>query len=93
MKQNPDPRIYTAACRLSYLLLHISQAQFIHCIVQYQGVGGDSLIVDATHVARQLQLISPDYYRILTETPVDWFDIGTDETGEYYKVLRLPMIW
>ena len=67
--------------------------QFIHCIVQYEGVGGDSLITDAVHVARQLQQACPEHYRVLTDTPVDWFDIGTDEIGEFHKLLRLPIIW
>ncbi|KAK8393294.1 hypothetical protein O3P69_013366 [Scylla paramamosain] len=66
--------------------------QFIHCITQYEGVGGDSQITDAIHVARQLQKECPEHYRLLTDTPVDWFDIGTDETGEFYKLLRLPVI-
>lgn len=71
---------------------HKPGVQFIHCIVQYQGEGGDSLIADAANVARQLQQTYPEHYRVLTDTPVDWFDMGTDETGEFYKVLRLPMI-
>lgn len=66
--------------------------QFIHCITQYEGVGGDSQITDAVHVARQLQEECPEHYRRLTDTLVDWFDIGTDEIGEYHKLLRLPVI-
>ncbi|XP_045110420.1 gamma-butyrobetaine dioxygenase-like isoform X2 [Portunus trituberculatus] len=66
--------------------------QFIHCIKQYEGVGGDSQITDAVHVARQLQKACPEHYRLLTDTLVDWFDIGKDETGEFYKLLRLPVI-
>ncbi|XP_050729627.1 gamma-butyrobetaine dioxygenase-like [Eriocheir sinensis] len=66
--------------------------QFLHCIVQYQGEGGDSLIADAANVARQLQQTYPEHYRVLTETRVEWSDRGTDETREFYKVQRLPMI-
>nr|XP_045617057.1 gamma-butyrobetaine dioxygenase-like [Procambarus clarkii]XP_045617058.1 gamma-butyrobetaine dioxygenase-like [Procambarus clarkii]XP_045617059.1 gamma-butyrobetaine dioxygenase-like [Procambarus clarkii]XP_045617060.1 gamma-butyrobetaine dioxygenase-like [Procambarus clarkii] len=66
--------------------------QFIHCIVQYEGEGGESLVTDAVHVAHELKRLHPEKYRILTDTPVDWFDIGTDELGEFYKVLKRPMI-
>ncbi|KAG0714700.1 Gamma-butyrobetaine dioxygenase [Chionoecetes opilio] len=66
--------------------------QFIHCVVQYEGVGGDTQVTDAVHVAHQLQQAHPEHYRVLTDTPVDWFDIGTDENMEFHKLLRLPMI-
>lgn len=80
-------------CHWNVCLFVFSQVQFIHCIVQYQGEGGESLIADAANVARQLQQTCPEHYRVLSNTPVDWFDRGADETGEFYKVLRLPIIW
>ncbi|KAG7154699.1 Gamma-butyrobetaine dioxygenase-like 2 [Homarus americanus] len=66
--------------------------QFIHCIVQYEGKGGESQITDAVHVAQELKRLHPEKFRILTQTPVDWFDVGTDEYGAFYKVLQIPMI-
>ncbi|KAK7077966.1 Gamma-butyrobetaine dioxygenase, partial [Halocaridina rubra] len=66
--------------------------QFIHCIVQYAGDGGDTRVSDAVHVARELKRLHPKHYEILINTLVDWFDEGTDETGEFNKVLQLPMI-
>lgn len=66
--------------------------QFIHCIVQYTGDGGDTRVADAVHVARELKRLHPKHYDILTNTMVDWYDEGTDEMGEFNKVLQLPMI-
>lgn len=66
--------------------------QFIHCVVQYEGTGGESLLADAVHVAHQLKTLYPEKYSILTQTPVDWFDKGVDELGEFYKILQIPMI-
>lgn len=66
--------------------------QFIHCIVQYAGNGGDTRVTDAVHVARDLQRLFPEQYKILTNTLVDWYDEGTDEMGEFIKVLQLPLI-
>ena len=67
--------------------------QFIHCIVQYQGRGGDSQITDAIHVARELKRIHPQKYEILKDIPVDWCDVGSDLGGAFYKILRQPVIW
>lgn len=66
--------------------------QFIHCIKQYEGNGGDSQVTDGLHAANLLRENHPQKYRILTSTPVDWFDEGSDEVGEFLKILQLPMI-
>lgn len=70
-----------------------TQVQFIHCIKQYEGNGGDSLVTDGLQAAHLLRENHPEKYQVLTSTPVDWFDEGADEVGEFLKVLQLPMIW
>lgn len=78
----------------SLICIHFArQVQFIHCIKQYEGNGGDSLVTDGLHAANLLREVHPHKYQILTSTPVDWFDEGSDEVGEFLKVLQLPMIW
>lgn len=67
--------------------------QLIHCIQQYEGEGAESQVADAVRVARDLKQSHPHHYHALVNTPVDWWDIGSDETGPFFKVLRLPMIW
>ncbi|XP_042859351.1 gamma-butyrobetaine dioxygenase-like [Penaeus japonicus] len=53
--------------------------QFIHCIKQYEGNGGDSLVTDGLQAAHLLRENHPEKYQVLTSTPVDWFDEGADE--------------
>ncbi|KAK3888969.1 hypothetical protein Pcinc_007009, partial [Petrolisthes cinctipes] len=66
--------------------------QLIHCIHQYEGEGAESQVTDAVKVARDLSQSHPHHYHALTTTPVDWWDVGSDKTGPFFKVLRLPMI-
>ncbi|XP_071533091.1 gamma-butyrobetaine dioxygenase-like isoform X3 [Panulirus ornatus] len=98
VKAKPDPS--NVAYLSGLLQLHTDLpyyeykpgVQFIHCIVQYEGNGGESLVSDAVHVAQELKKLYPEKYHILTQTPVDWFDIGTDEVGEFYKIMHKPVI-
>ncbi|CAL4118670.1 unnamed protein product, partial [Meganyctiphanes norvegica] len=56
------------------------------------GEGGESQIADAAHVARELNRLHPEKYRILTQTKVDWVDVGNDEGRDFYKIMQQPMI-
>ncbi|KAB7506959.1 Gamma-butyrobetaine dioxygenase, partial [Armadillidium nasatum] len=62
--------------------------QLIHCIVQFKGEGGESQIADASHVARELKKNNPDMFKVLSETLVDWCDVGSDEGREFFKVFQ-----
>ncbi|RXG73745.1 Gamma-butyrobetaine dioxygenase [Armadillidium vulgare] len=66
--------------------------QLIHCIIQFKGEGGESQIADASHVARELKKNNPDMFKVLSETPVDWCDVGSDEGREFFKVFQSPII-
>jgi len=64
----------------------------LHCLVQTEGIGGDSQITDALHVAEKLKREKPELYKVLTETPVDWSDIGQESGYSFYSLYRSPVI-
>jgi hypothetical protein len=64
----------------------------LHCLVQTEGTGGDSQITDALHVAKKLKKEKPEVYRVLTETPVDWCDIGQEAGYAFFSLYRTPVI-
>ena len=49
----------------------------LHCLKQ-SGEGGANEFCDGFHVANQLRDDDPDTFRILSETLVDYVDVGTD---------------
>ncbi|XP_077178104.1 gamma-butyrobetaine dioxygenase [Paroedura picta] len=51
--------------------------QFLHCIKQTP-TGGESEVVDGFHVANKFKERNPQAFQILTSTPVDFTDTGTD---------------
>uniref|UniRef100_A0A8C6Z9T4 Gamma-butyrobetaine hydroxylase 1 n=1 Tax=Nothoprocta perdicaria TaxID=30464 RepID=A0A8C6Z9T4_NOTPE len=58
-------------------LQHPPGVQLLHCIEQ-AAAGGESELVDGLHVARRLRERSPDAFRLLAATAVDYADTGTD---------------
>ena len=64
----------------------------LHCLEQSQSTGGWNLLTDGFHVADQLKEKHPEYFKILTETLVDWCDIGQDEDRLFHNILRMPVI-
>lgn len=64
----------------------------LHCLVQTERIGGDSQITDALHVAEKLKREKPELYKVLTETPVDWSDIGQESEYSFYNLYRSPVI-
>jgi gamma-butyrobetaine dioxygenase len=64
----------------------------LHCLVQTDGTGGDSQLTDALHVANKLKRERPEIYKMLTETPVDWSDIGQQFGYSFYNLYRSPII-
>lgn len=69
---------------------------FLHCITQFEGEGGENDLSDGFQVARYLKEHHPGEYRILTDTPVYFWDKGTaqvkEETTEYHKIINLPIL-
>uniref|UniRef100_A0A182Y3J0 Uncharacterized protein n=1 Tax=Anopheles stephensi TaxID=30069 RepID=A0A182Y3J0_ANOST len=65
----------------------------LHCLVQSNNrVGGENLIADGFYVAEQLRHHYPDDFRLLSETLVDWSDLGSDEAGSFHSIYRAPVI-
>jgi len=54
-----------------------------HC-TQYSGTGGESLLVDGFHAAKQLKLVNPEAYEYLSNTV---FHSEYIEPGEHFKAL------
>lgn len=66
----------------------------LHCLVQSSNpTGGENLIADGFYVAEQLRQHHPDDFRLLSETLVDWSDLGADEAGTFHSIYRAPVIW
>jgi len=64
----------------------------LHCMEQSKSEGGSNLLVDAFHIADCLKAEHPKDYKILTETLVDWNDIGSEEGKSFYNIWRAPVI-
>ncbi|XP_053661944.1 gamma-butyrobetaine dioxygenase-like [Anopheles marshallii] len=65
----------------------------LHCLVQSTNlIGGENLIADGFYVAEQLRQHYPDEFRLLSETLVDWSDLGADEAGTFHSIYRAPVI-
>lgn len=69
---------------------------FLHCITQFEGKGGENDLADGFHIANYLKQFHPREYRILTDTPVYFWDKGVaqvkQETSEYHKIVNIPII-
>ena len=68
--------------------------QFLHCIDQFNGVGGENEFVDGFAVAEHIQQQYPKEWNILTTVKCPFSDIGyDDESGTtFYKIRHIPTI-
>ncbi|EDW07438.1 gamma-butyrobetaine dioxygenase [Drosophila mojavensis] len=64
----------------------------LHCLVQTQSSGGSNLLVDAFHIADRLRQEHPEDFERLTNTLVDWNDIGSEDGQEFHNIWRAPVI-
>uniref|UniRef100_A0A8D8NN44 Gamma-butyrobetaine dioxygenase n=1 Tax=Culex pipiens TaxID=7175 RepID=A0A8D8NN44_CULPI len=64
----------------------------LHCLVQSASTGGQNLIADAFWVADHMRREHPEDFRLLSETLVNWTDVGVDEGGEFHSIYRAPVI-
>lgn len=62
-------------------------------MVQSKSKGGSNLLVDAFHIADRMKEEHPEDYKILTETLVDWNDIGSEDDKHFHNIWRAPVIW
>ena len=67
------------------------QVQILMCISQVPTKGGESEFADGFHVAEQMRQRYPEEFKLLTEMPVRFFDIGADYY-EYHKLHTAPTI-
>ncbi|XP_022228597.2 gamma-butyrobetaine dioxygenase [Drosophila obscura] len=64
----------------------------LHTLEQSDSPGGVNLLADAYHVADLMRERYPEQFRVLTQTPVDWADIGRDGELEFHNIWRAPVI-
>ncbi|XP_047484489.1 gamma-butyrobetaine dioxygenase-like isoform X1 [Penaeus chinensis] len=66
--------------------------QLLHCITQFSGDGGDSILADSHRVAVQMRELYPQKFRFLTDVLVNFRDVATDEGFQFDIIARRPMI-
>ncbi|XP_075168333.1 gamma-butyrobetaine dioxygenase-like [Haematobia irritans] len=64
----------------------------LHTLEQSKSEGGSNMLTDAYNVANQLREQNPEYFQILSDTLVDWCDIGQDEGESFHNIFRAPVI-
>ena len=71
--------------------------QFLHCIKQYKGSGGDNQFADAFAVAEKMREDFPAEFKLLSETNVHFWDAGvldmdadTENSGKFHKRNSFP---
>ncbi|XP_005182425.1 gamma-butyrobetaine dioxygenase [Musca domestica] len=64
----------------------------LHTLEQSQSEGGWNLLTDGFNIANQLKEKQPEYFKILSETLVDWSDIGQDAGVSFHNMWRAPVI-
>ncbi|XP_017479380.1 PREDICTED: gamma-butyrobetaine dioxygenase-like [Rhagoletis zephyria] len=64
----------------------------LHCLVQSKSEGGSNLLVDGFYIADRLRAEHPTDFHILTETLVDWNDIGSEDGRSFHNIWRAPVI-
>ncbi|RDD36325.1 Gamma-butyrobetaine dioxygenase [Trichoplax sp. H2] len=65
--------------------------QFLHCVQQAAGGGGENQFVDGFNVAEVLRKENPYYFDLLTQHAFVFFDIGNDYV-EYNQLNHHPLI-
>ncbi|KAL7737426.1 hypothetical protein ACLKA6_013027 [Drosophila palustris] len=64
----------------------------LHTLQQSDSPGGWNLISDAFHVADLLRQRHPSAFQVLSQTPVDWADRGSDKDLTFHNIWREPVI-
>ncbi|XP_042886153.1 gamma-butyrobetaine dioxygenase-like [Penaeus japonicus] len=66
--------------------------QLFHCISQFPGKGGDSVLADSFRIANQMRELYPHKYRVLTEVDVNFRDVAVDGGLQFDIIAKRPMI-
>ncbi|XP_059091646.1 gamma-butyrobetaine dioxygenase-like [Tigriopus californicus] len=94
-KAQPNNTAYTT----SELSLHLDLpyykykpgTQFLHCIKQFEGQGGDNRFVDGLKIAQILARSEPKHWNTLKTVPVTYWDYGSEDmVGRYLKFNSVP---
>lgn len=64
----------------------------LHCLVQSQSKGGYNQITDGFYVAQQMKQNFPAYFKTLSETLINWSDIGQENGNKFHSIFRAPVI-
>ncbi|XP_042886150.1 gamma-butyrobetaine dioxygenase-like [Penaeus japonicus] len=95
-KADPSNPAYTGKfldlhCDLAFL--HYKPCvQLLHCVTQFSGDGGDSILADSHYVAAKMRELYPEKFHLLAEILVDFRDAATDEGLQFDIIARRPMI-
>jgi len=68
--------------------------QFLHCIEQFKGEGGENQFSDGLSVADHIRKNYPEEWRLLTSVKCCFSDLGYDDTADttFYKVYYSPTL-
>nr|XP_021195926.2 gamma-butyrobetaine dioxygenase [Helicoverpa armigera]XP_049692119.1 gamma-butyrobetaine dioxygenase-like [Helicoverpa armigera] len=64
----------------------------LHCLVQTKSLGGENLLSDCHYTARYMEKHHPEQYKLLTDTEIEWRDVGVEDGNEFFKLYREPVI-
>ncbi|XP_034830975.1 gamma-butyrobetaine dioxygenase-like [Maniola hyperantus] len=64
----------------------------LHCLVQTVSEGGENLLADCHYTARYMKEHHPEEYKLLTDTEVEWTDVGVEHGNQFFKLYRSPVI-
>ena len=68
------------------------QIQMLHCIEQAACDGGASIYVDGFCTSQKLKDVDAKSFKLLSDVPIAFFDIGTDSLGDFDMRCSRPMI-
>ncbi|XP_054764728.2 gamma-butyrobetaine dioxygenase-like [Lytechinus pictus] len=66
--------------------------ELLHCIKQFEGVGGDSTLVDGFNAARQMKEVDPEAFNVLSSYDVEFYQTGLMGPGRYFQIARNKII-
>uniref|UniRef100_A0A1Y1M8T6 Gamma-butyrobetaine dioxygenase n=1 Tax=Photinus pyralis TaxID=7054 RepID=A0A1Y1M8T6_PHOPY len=71
---------------------YVPGAIILHCLVQTDGEGGDSLLSDGLYHAEKLRQENKEAFDLLSSVEVNWLDIGSEHGDKYHTIFRCPVI-
>lgn len=64
----------------------------LHCLIQTKSPGAFNLLTDGFYVANEMKQKYSNFYKILTQTLVDWSDVGNENGNYFHSLNRAPII-